>query len=190
MRVSDLLESSPATPEGSITDDLLYSKIWVVQTLKQLNKTNFSTVYILGSWYSNMSIILDRLGITADKIINVDKNKKRVEIGKKMVDNAEVDTEIEHMVKDVNLLDYQQLDKNSIVINTSVLDIDDTVWWDNIPKGTVVILQSRNETKNTPHEKLSDLENDFPMSKILFKDTVQLEDPETKYHRFMIVGIK
>jgi hypothetical protein len=190
MRVTDLLESSPATPEGSITDDLLYSKIWVVQTLKKLNKTNFSTVYILGSWYSNMSIVLDRLGISADKIINVDKNKKRVEIGKKMVNNANVEANIEHMVKDVNLLDYRQIDQNSIIINTSVLDIDGTGWWDNIPKGTVVVLQSRNETNNTPHEKLSDLENDFPMSKILFKDTVQLEDPETKYHRFMIVGIK
>jgi hypothetical protein len=190
MKVNDLLESSPVSPKGSITDDLLYSKIWIVQTLKKLNKTNFSTVYILGSWYSNMSIILSKLGITADKIINVDKNKKHVELGKKMVSDADIEIPIEHMIKDVNLLNYQQIDQNSMVINTSILDIDDTAWWDNIPEGTVVVLQSRNETNNTPHEQLSDLENDFPMSEILFKDTIQLEDPETKYNRFMIVGIK
>jgi hypothetical protein len=137
-----------------------------------------------------MSIILDKLGISADKIINVDKNKKHVELGKEMINNANVELPIEHMITDVNLLNYKQADQNSLVINTSVLDINDTIWWDNIPKGTVVVLQSRNETNNTPHEKLSDLENDFSMSEILFKDTIQLEDPETRYHRFMIVGIK
>lgn len=190
MNLNDLLESSPVTPEGSITDDLLYSKIWLVQELKNLNKTNFSTIYILGSWYGNMSIILDKLGISSEKIINVDKDKKHIDIGKRMISSANVETPIENMVKDAGLLDYRQLDKNSLIINTSILDIENKKWWSKIPKGTLVALQSRNRATKTPHQSLEDLEKDFPMSNVLFKDTVSLEDPETKYNRFMLIGIK
>lgn len=190
MTLNDLLESSPPTPQGSITDDLLYSKIWAVEELKNLDKTNFSTVYILGSWYGNMSIILDKLGISAKKIINVDKKKEHIETGKKMIANAGIDTPIENMVKDANQLDYRKVDQNSLIVNSSILDIDDKKWWSNIPKGTLVLLQSRDRATRTPHDSLEDLEQDFPMSTILFKGTVSLEDPETKYNRFMIIGTK
>ena len=80
MRFKELNEVSPSTFEGSLTPDLLKSKIWLCNNLKKLGRKKFSTIYILGSWYGTMSVVLSRCGIQFDKVINVDINKDHIKI--------------------------------------------------------------------------------------------------------------
>lgn len=188
MRLGDLEESSGFSFEGSITDDLLISKMWLCKTLQALGHKNFSTVYILGSWYGNMALIFDRMGMTYDKIINVDINKEWLSSSKDLLNKAGVKSEF--MLKDANKLNYQQVDKNSLVINTSVPDIKGNNWWANIPKGTLVALQYRDNIPEQKYSSLKDFTNDYSMSRLEFSNKLSLEDPETKYTRFMIIGTK
>lgn len=188
MRLGDLEESSGYSFEGSITDDLLISKMWLCKTLQVLGHNKFSTVYILGSWYGNMALVLDRMGIEYDKIINVEVNKEWLTLSKELLNRADVNSEF--MLKDANKLDYRQLDKDSLIINTSVPDIKGNQWWSNIPKGTLVALQCRDNIPEEKHSSLKDFTKDYPMSKVKFAGELSLEDPETKYNRFMLIGTK
>ena len=52
-------------------------------------------------------------------------------------------------------------------------------WFDNIPKGTLVALQTRDE----------DLDQ-FKFTKLLYSGKKDLRDPETAYTRYMTIGIK
>jgi hypothetical protein len=188
MNFKELEESSGSSPQGSITNDLILSKMWICEVLKHLNRKKFSTIYILGSWYGNMALILDRMGIEHKNIINVDKNKEWLEFGDRLLNRAGI--KADSMLKDANTLDYRQLDKNGLIINTGINDIKGSGWWNNIPKNTLVVLQSRNQVEHVIHHSLEEFNKDFPLSKTLYVGETTLTDPETKYNRFMKIGIK
>jgi hypothetical protein len=181
-------ETSGHTPQGSITNDLILSKMWICEVLKMLGLKNFGTIYILGSWYGNMALILDRMGIGYRHIINVERKQEWLDYGQTLLQKAGI--KAEPMAKDANTLDYRQLDKNGLIINTGTHDIKGGSWWNNIPKGTLVVLQSRDQVEHLMHRSLKEFDRDFPMSKILYLGETKLTDPETKYNRFMKIGIK
>ena len=97
MNFKELEESSGSSPQGSITNDLILSKMWICEVLKHLNRKKFSTIYILGSWYGNMALILDRMGIEYKNIINVDKNKEHLDSIK-----SEVDSKMEELTQRIS----------------------------------------------------------------------------------------
>jgi hypothetical protein len=94
------------------------------------------------------------------------------------------------MFKDANDLDYRQLDRNSVVVNTSLTDMPGTAWFNNIPTGTLVVMQARDQVENEQFAGPEDIEQKFPFDQVLYSGELELEDPETEYTRFMIIGIK
>ena len=181
-------ESSGYTFEGSITPDLILSKIWLASELLKLNQ-EFSTVYILGSWYGNMAYILNKMNVPIQKIINVDINEDWLKFGRDLLNYAGY-TNVESMNKDANALNYRQLNSNSIVINTSETDIPGKNWFRNIPPGTLVAIQSRDMADNQRYTNVEQFNKAYPMSKTLYLNVLNLTDPETDYQRFMKIGIK
>lgn len=188
MRFEELNEISPPTFKGSLTPDLLKSKIWLCNNLKKLGRKKFSTIYILGSWYGTMSIVLKKCGIEFKKVINVDIDKKHIEVSDRLLSALNFNHQCIH--KDANTLNYTQLDKNSLIINTSTNDIDGETWFDRIPEGTLVALQSRNNVDTPNYQTLEELDKEFFLTDTLFLDELNVEDPETQYQRFMKIGIK
>lgn len=183
MRIDEinLIEFSPPTLSGSFHRGLVFNKLWLIRELEKI-KDNFSTIYILGSWYGNLSILLSRSDVTYEKIINVDSDNKVVKIGHKLAKSLRIDSNIEPMVKDANELDYRQLDSDGLVINCSCHDMDGSDWFHNIPDGVMVVLQTRDDVD-------CDLD-DFQFSKILYDGSKVLRDPETKYISLLRIGIK
>jgi hypothetical protein len=51
------MEFSPLTVQGSFENGLILNKLWLIYELQKI-QDQFSTIYILGSWYGNMSILL------------------------------------------------------------------------------------------------------------------------------------
>ena len=139
-----LQEISPNTLSGSWTNDLVLRKLWGLVELKKIKK-NFDTVYILGSWYGNASIILSALDkhFKFDHIVNVDNDKNVLRSSKKLVSKLGLDNKVESMLADVNKLDYRQLGKDGLVINFSTVDIKGDGWFENIPLDTTVLIQAR-----------------------------------------------
>ena len=176
-----LFEFSPLTLEGSFSRGLIFNKLWLLHELKKI-KNEFSTIYILGSWYGNMSLLLARSNIKFEHIVNVDSNAQVVKTGQRIARKMNISDRIEPMVANVNNIDYRQLDNDGLVINTSCHDMKNTGWFNHIPKGTMVVLQSRTDVDD-------DL-SDYKLSKILYQGSRRLQDPETKYTSILKIGIK
>jgi hypothetical protein len=186
---SNLDESSGYSLAGSFTRDLTASKVWLLTQLEQIQK-EFSTAYILGSWYGNLALYMKlQPTIAADKIILVEKNKEFLSTSRRLLDMIDADN-VEYMLKDSNKLDYRQLGDAGVVINTSLTDMPGRAWFLNIPDGTLVVMQGRDHDPNHNFESTQDIVDRFPLSQVLYHGKMQLRDPETEYTRYMVIGRK
>ena len=183
--------SSEYNIRGSFTKDLVFSKLWLCKTLSSI-KQKFSTIYVLGSWYGNLGLIISEYSpITYKKLINIDINDQFLKTSSRLYHMFDIDN-VQHMKKDANDLNYSRLDKQGLVINLSCNNIENNSWFKNIPYGTLIALQGRNNDPKSLHnyKNLEDFTNSFPLTIPLFHGKFTLQDPETKYHRYMIIGIK
>jgi len=176
-----LREFTPDTLAGSFDRGLIFNKLWLIHELAKIKHT-FSTIYILGSWYGNLSILLARSDIDYKHIVNVDTDAKRVRQGQAIAKQMHVADRIEPMVADANELDYRQLDSNGLVINCSIHDMPNSGWFDHIPRGVMVALQSRTDIDHNI--------NSYALKTILYDGTKQLADPETEYTSLLRIGIR
>lgn len=182
-------ESSGYSLAGSFTPDLVFSKLWLIRELANI-APDLDTVYVLGSWYGNLALLLNRYPqVQVDKIVNVETDPQFLKGSKRILNQAGVDN-VEHMLKDANQLDYRQLGPNSAVINTSLTDMKGTNWFKRIPAGTLVAMQARDHDPGQPFGSVEDIEQKFPLSQVLYSGQLDLEDPETEYTRFMVIGTK
>ena len=193
MRAQELTESSGYTLAGSYTPDLVFSKLWLTRELERvLNTQGIDSVpvaYILGSWYSNLSTILRKSNTPIQHIVDVERNKQWLKTGQQIQQHMNIDN-VEYMAADANNLDYRQLQDPGVVINTGTNDIADLGWFDNIPAGTIVVLQGRDQVENNGVASPDELLEQFPLETVLYQGTMDLEDPETEYRRSMAIGIK
>ena len=176
-----LLEFSPLTLRGSFESGLILNKLWLLHQLQKI-QNQFSTIYILGSWYGNMSILLAKGNIQYDHIVNVDQNPRVVRGAQRIARILHIDDRIEPMVKDANRLDYRQLDPDGLVINTSCHDMQNHGWFDHIPDGVLVALQSRDDVDH-------DLDQ-YDLSSTLYQGQRSAQDPETRYTSVLLIGVK
>ncbi len=182
-------ESSGYSLQGSFTPDLVFSKLWLIRELAKI-QPQVSAMYVLGSWYGNLAVLLTRYPqVQVDKIINVEANPKFLKGSRHILDQAGADN-VEYMLKDANNLDYRQLGKDGVVVNTSLTDMKGTAWFENIPAGTVVALQARDNDPGEQFRSAEDIQQKFPLSQVLYSGSLDLEDPETEYTRFMTIGVK
>jgi len=182
-------ESSGSSLDGSFTRDLVFSKLWLMRELAQI-QPHVSTMYVLGSWYGNLAMFLNRYPqVRVDHIINVETDQERLRTSEHMLTQAGA-RNVEHMLKDANQLDYRQLGRDGAVVNTSLIDIKGTDWFKNIPSGTLVAMQARDQVDDEQFAGPEDIEQMFPLDQVLYSGSLDLEDPETEYTRFMIIGRK
>lgn len=188
MRISEV---SPNTLEGSWSSDLIISKIWLIRRLKNI-APSFGTIYILGSWYGNLGLLMLDKHLDFDQIINVDVDEAALRKGDSIADKMAKLDRISSMCKDANKLDYRQLGEHGLVINTSCNNIKGTGWFDHIPKGTMVALQGRNRDPGSPnrYDNLDGFVGSYPLSSTSYYGKLRLDDPETSYDRYMLIGIK
>lgn len=182
-----IFEVSKHQLDDSFSKDLVKSKTWLADELAKI-KTKFDTVYVLGSWYGNMGVILfQERNIKFNRMYNVDVNRASLELGQELVKDFGLD--IQAIQANANYLTYN---KPSLVINTSVNNIENAGWFENIPQGTLVVLQSRNNDPqavnacNSPGE----LAAQYPLANVLYMDKLRLTNQHGAYARFMVIGIK
>jgi hypothetical protein len=182
-------ESSGYSLAGSFTSDLTASKVWLLTELSKI-APQLSTMYVLGSWYSNLALyntLQPMIGV--DKIINVEVDPERLTQGRRMLDHVGADN-VEHMLRDANKLDYRQVGNGGAVVNASMNDITGTSWFEKIPTGTTVVMQARDNVEHEQYQSTQDILDRFPLSQVLYRGSMKLEDPETPYTRYMVIGIK
>ena len=195
MRINQITEASPLTVEGSFTKDLLVSKLWLWEELSkvliELDIDRVNAVYVLGSWTGGVGLILAAKHFPTDTIINVDSDPKWIGASQEIAERMGFADLTQHMVSDSNDIDYRQARSPSVVINTSTNDIPGHEWFDNIPAGTIVVLQGRDAADSAHRwDSLDEFVSDYPMQTVMFRGQIPLQDPETAYHRYMVIGIR
>ena len=186
---SKLEESSGYTLAGSFTRDLIASKVWLLTELARI-APQVGTIYILGSWYGNLGVLLALDPVVRyKKLINVETNPKFLQASERIQDHMGL-SNTEYMLKDANDLNYQQLGDDGVVINTSLTDMPGRAWFDHIPSGTLVVMQSRDHDPGRAAHSTQDIKDQFPLSEIVYEGQLELQDPETAYTRYMTIGIK
>jgi hypothetical protein len=191
MRLGEIAieESSGYSLKGSFTPDLVFSKLWLMRELVDI-QPHITVMYVLGSWYGNLALMMDRFQHPrVDQIINVESDKKFLNSSQEILDQAGVDN-VTYMLKDANNLDYRRLGDQGVVVNTSLTDMPGRAWFQHIPKGTMVVLQARDHDPGEQFDSPESIQQRFPLSQVLYSGSLELEDPETPYTRFMVIGIK
>jgi hypothetical protein len=186
---SNLDESSGYTLAGSFTRDLIASKVWLLEKLEQIQQ-HYTTMYILGSWYGNLAVYITlQPTIQVDRIINVETDVEMLDTSQSILDRVGA-TNVKYMLSDANELDYRQLGTAGVVVNTSLTDMQGRDWFDNIPAGTLVAMQSRDHDPGRAAHSTQDIMDRYPLSQVLYHGTMQLRDPQTEYTRYMVIGVK
>jgi len=186
---SKLSESSGYSLAGSFTRDLVASKVWLLDELARI-APQVGTVYVLGSWYGNLGVLLALDPVVKyNKLINVETDPEFLQASKRIHKYLGM-SNTEYMLADANNLDYRQLGSDGVVINTSLTDMEGHDWFDHIPKGALIVMQSRDHDPGNAAHSTQDIIDRFPLSEVIYDGELKLQDPETKYTRYMVIGIR
>ena len=186
----------------------LQSKLWLAAKLKKCN-IDLGTVFLCAGWYATLATMLFESKIKVDKIRSFDIDPTCVNIAE--VFNApwfKNEWQFKSITQDImdinykehtwqhwsnanNRMSYPITDVPDTIINTSCEHISNfTEWYNKIPNGKLVVLQSNNYFEVDEHVNcsvdLEDFSRQIPMSSTLYEGELQLE----KYTRFMKIGYK
>ena len=88
-----------------------------------------------------------------------------------------------------NHLKQETEEQVNMVVNTSCEHMDLT-WYNNLPKGTFVVLQTNDYFTNPQHSNcckdLEEAKSKYPMQSIMYEGELDTD----LYNRFMLIGIK
>jgi hypothetical protein len=183
--------------KDSFASGQIKSKLWLAKELESvlipLGNPKLK-ILCLGGWYGVTNFILrtrDNLNIELYRSIDIDPS---VETVADSINNLWEwqNWQFKAITDDANKFQYS-LDDFNLVINTSVEHIDSKQWFDNIPTGCYVVLQSNNmthEDHSHNHETLADMVDEFPLSQLLYKGELLFEYPDWQFKRFMLIGQK
>jgi len=184
----------------------LQSKLWIIKELKKLN-LELGTVFLCAGWYATLATMLFENNIKINKIRSFDKDpscRKIAEIFNKFW--VKDDWKFKSSTQDILDINYNQhaynvkrsngticelIDSPDTIINTSCEHIQDfSKWYNSIPDGKLVILQSNDYFEIEEHvncsKSISQFSKSCPMKETLFEGELFLP----KYTRFMKIGRK
>ena len=189
----------------------LRSKLWVSDTVNDLDIDLGDMVYVCAGWYGVLpAILFERNKVEAIRSFDIDASCSlpAETLNRNFVQD---DWKFKASTMDVNNLIYTgefmyetlkyNGDKETItdgsptcVINTSCEHIEDfDKWWSGIPDGMLVIMQNNDFDDEEEHDhaddtvtSLEEFAKRLKVSETLYEGTLALD----KYNRYMVIGIK
>jgi len=187
----------------------LKSKQWLVEILKDVRvvwKLDFGTIYVLCGWYGILSAMLF-LEFEIDRIRSFDIDERCEKIADQVNKTYSSDEwRFKAITQDILDIDFEEhswqcwsnkhermskliTDIPSTIINTSC-EHTGPEWFDNVPSGKLVALQSNDSFTEEGHinavTNMDEFKDMFPLSTIYYDGLIKFE----QYTRFMLVGIK
>jgi hypothetical protein len=175
------------------------SKLWLCEELERHTKFN-SSIWILGSWYNLLAFMLHiRKPDYYSSIIGYDIDYHSKEIADKLCNAWTIyhPISVQNIIANSNELDWSN--PPDIVINCSVEHFSDNTWFDSIPVGTLVCIQSSNIGDpndpwyiKQPIPTINDFKSKFILSTHLMVGIkpIQLNKKGKFYERYMKIGYK
>ena len=186
----------------------LESKLWLVKELEKCTN-DVGTVFLCAGWYATLATMLFESNIIVDNVRSFDVDPSCVDIAETFNKPWFVDQwRFKSITQDIMDVDYNEhtwehwsnannrmslpiVDTPDTIINTSCEHITNfTDWYEKIPKGKLVVLQSNNYYEIKEHvncvKNVQEFKAMAPMTKLLFVGNL----PLPKYERFMLIGYK
>jgi hypothetical protein len=199
------LIDTPNFNKDCISSGQLSSKEWLVNELSSVD-VNLGTVFLCAGWYATLATMLFESNIEFDKIRSFDIDSDCYKIADTInrpwvidgwqfkastLDIHDIDYPTTYTTYRANGTGVELTEMPDTIINTScehIINFDK--WYNKIPQGTIIVLQSNNYFELDEHvncfESLDDFANSTPLTTILYQGELPLE----KYTRYMRIGIK
>ncbi len=175
-------------------------KKWVLDTLAEVGKTQFGSIYVLGGWYGVLAaMFLHDHRFSIDRVVSVDIDPQCKPIAEALNRTRVESGRFQSVTADVYELDYarmlrqRQVDelRPDLLINTSCEHLGEfDRWIEQIPPGTLIVMQSNDYFSCDEHTNcVIDLEafnRQAPLSELMYEGKIKLK----KYTRFMLIGRK
>lgn len=185
------------------SDGQMKSKMWMIQMLEQYIPAEFNhppTIWQLASWYAMPAFMLYvRNNIEIDKYRSFDIVPE-CEVIAESINNAWLIDEwkFKALTLDINEIDYSSPWKYhslppNIIINTSCEHMESKKWFENIPKGIFVVLQSTDMKHSDHHsrvESIDQLKKMYNLGDYYFAGTLKIKYEQWSFNRFMTIGVK
>jgi hypothetical protein len=186
----------------------LRSKKWLVDQLAKLDR-DLGTVFLCCGWYATLATMLFESNIKLDKIRSFDIDKSVAPIAERFnMPWLQDNWRFKALTKDIMHVGYNKHfwqawsnstnkmsepfeDSPNTIINTSCEHLANfDAWYNIIPEGKLVVLQSNNFEDIEEHvncsNSLEEFSSKIPMSQILYEGKLELEP----YTRYMKIGLK
>jgi hypothetical protein len=185
----------------------LESKKWLVDELKNIEGLALGKVCLCAGWYATVIPLMVEAGIEFELVRSFDLDPTVWKIAETVNKNLLIDSwKFKAQTADINMLDFTvtkfetERDDGTIqplkerfdtIVNTSCEHIEGfSSWYNKIPAGKLMILQSNNYFEIDEHvncsESLDAFAKQTPMSQVLYQGELELE----KYTRYMRIGYK
>ena len=164
------------------------SKIWLIEKLIDEIDDSRQRIVVHGGWNGVLSSLLFNSSINVDHITSVDVDPVCEKISSTINKRQEIEGKFKSVTQDMCYHFYSA----DIVINTSCEHITDSqtfLWFNNIPNGSLVVMQSNNYFELEEHINCVNSASDLA-KKVNLSNLKQFEFETPKYTRFMIIGRK
>lgn len=184
----------------------LDSKKWLVEEAQKVWGKDWGTVFVLAGWIGVLPRMLWDADVRSTKIRSFDIDETANQASEFLNQNeVQKDWLFKSSTCDITQLQYpaayhvqrkdgslcELVDAPDVVINTSCEHIKDIAsWWQQIPRGTKVILQSNDGFHISEHVACFKSLNDFKSAMNLSQVDYQGEKALPEFNRFMLIGKK
>lgn len=185
----------------------LKSKMWLVKTISEFD-LDLGNIWILCGWIGTLPLLMHHFnGSLKYKCIrSFDKDQRCASLAETLNRPIVKDEwKFKATTMDINKILYDDFNYETLrydgspetlyeradtIINTSCEHLSSDEWWDNIPSGKLVVLQSNDFFEHDDHENpvsdVGELVSRYPMTELMFTGEIDC----VIYKRFMIIGRK
>jgi len=196
--IADLLTTINELPAPGLGNAWNFNQIsgkrWLVNTLADHVDGDVQKILLLGGWYAVLaSLILDHRYFSQTHVTSLDVDPDCEAIACSVNRSTVKQGRFTALTADMLKFDYTAWanSRNTIIINTScehIVEFDQ--WFDSIPDGTLLVLQSNDYYSCDEHvncvPSLDAFIQQAPLHELRFSGALELK----KYTRFMLVGRK
>lgn len=176
--------------KDSFASGQIGSKIWLCE---ELERTGWSSelTWIYGGWYATTALLLRTRGRFQVKMIESFDIDPACETPARLLNENWVwRKQFWAHTQDCNTITDVSAD---LVINTATEHFDSDQWWQNLPPGQRVVLQ----TNDMPHDdhviqvrSIRQFMHLYPMQRIDYYGALYFDYPENSFTRYMLIGVK
>lgn len=174
------------------------SKIWLCQELEKIEFTKPLSIWIYGGWHAISAFLLlsrEKLPISCIRSFDVDPECQ--EIADCIMENwIWQDWKFKAFTADCNMLnplDHSYGTQPDLIINTSVEHFENPAWYENIPPGMLVALQSNNMVHGdhlSPYYTAEDFFASYRLDPLIYNGQMDFKYPDWSFSRYMMIGRK